>query len=347
MSFLPIIGGAIGGIGSLVGGGKGASAATDAARIQANAAIEAAKLQFQMFQQEQANLQPWMTIGHNAIDFLSGLTGTDVGPVGPGGAMGAIGNPLTAPLTSPIPTQFTGSGVPYGTPNAGAPGGLQFTPQGISSSWQPTMSELAATPGYQFALNQGLQATQNQFASQGLGASGAALKGSANYAEGLASTTYQQQFNNWLAQLQQQYGMFSGGLGQQYGIWQGENALTLQQRQQIYNMLGGIAGSGQNAAVNLGTSGLTAAGQVGNALTGAAAATAGGIVGSTNALTQGFSGAANAIGGGLNNYLLYNALSGGGGGGANASNYLTGDLVASGYMTPASTVPNLYGSGGF
>ena len=56
---------------------------------------------------------------------------------------GVGGNPLTAPLTS------------------------QF---------QPTMAQLEQTPGYQFSLDQGLKATQNSYAGQGLGASGAAMK---------------------------------------------------------------------------------------------------------------------------------------------------------------------------
>jgi hypothetical protein len=61
-----------------------------------------------------------------------------------------------------------------------------------------TMDEatLEATPGYQFNLTQGLKSVQNSAAARGLGTSGAALKGAANYATGLADSTYQQQFAN-------------------------------------------------------------------------------------------------------------------------------------------------------
>lgn len=55
---------------------------------------------------------------------------------------------------------------------------------------------LEATPGYQFNLQQGLKATQNSAAARGLGSSGAALKGAAAFATGLADSTYQNQFNN-------------------------------------------------------------------------------------------------------------------------------------------------------
>ena len=57
---------------------------------------------------------------------------------------------------------------------------------------------LARMPGYQFTLDQGLKSTQNGFAARGLGTSGAALKGAAQYATGLANQTYGDQFNRLL-----------------------------------------------------------------------------------------------------------------------------------------------------
>ena len=73
---------------------------------------------------------------------------------------------------------------------------------GLTQQFQPTMSQLEQTPGYQFALNQGLKATQNAFSAKGQagGGSGPAIGGAATFAQGLASTTFQQQFQNYLAQ---------------------------------------------------------------------------------------------------------------------------------------------------
>jgi hypothetical protein len=62
----------------------------------------------------------------------------------------------------------------------------------LSTPFQPTQAQLDNTPGYQFALNQGLESTQNGFAARGLGISGAAMKGAAAYATGLAQQTYAQ-----------------------------------------------------------------------------------------------------------------------------------------------------------
>lgn len=65
-----------------------------------------------------------------------------------------------------------------------------------------TQQYLESTPGYQFINNQGQQAVTNSAAARGLADSGAALKGAASYATGLADNTYQNQFNdtNALAQ---------------------------------------------------------------------------------------------------------------------------------------------------
>lgn len=147
----------------------------------------------------------------------------------------AGGNPLTAPLTA---------------------------------KFNPTMADLAATPGYQFTLDQGLKSTQNGYAAQGLGQSGAAQKGATDYAEGLASTTYQQQFQNYL-----------------------------NQNSQIYNMVGGISGSGQNAAAGTGALALNNTAQI-NALN----------VSGANAQAAGQVASGNAIGNSLNQLgaLAYN-----------------------------------------
>jgi hypothetical protein len=147
----------------------------------------------------------------------------------------------------------------------------------LTEKFQPTEQQLEQTPGYQFTLDQGLKATQNSYAAQGLGSSGAALKGAAQYATGLADNTFQQQFQNYLTQ-----------------------------NQQIYNMLGGVAGSGQNAGAGLGSLGLNASGQENAATTAGAAASAAGLVGSTNASNAGLSQAASGLGQAATLYGLNN-----------------------------------------
>lgn len=143
--------------------------------------------------------------------------------------------------------------------------GDPLSPGQLTSQFQPTINQLEQTPGYQFTLDQGLKATQNSYAAQGLGSSGAAAKGATNYAEGLASTTYQQQFQNFQAS-----------------------------NLQTYNMLSNLAGLGENAGANLGNTAATVGANVGADVVGAGNASAAGTIGAANALTAGISGATGA-----------------------------------------------------
>lgn len=139
-------------------------------------------------------------------------------------------------------------------------------------SFNPTQQQLEATPGYQFNLSQGLKSTQNSYAGRGLGTSGAAMKGAATYASGLADTTYQNQFSNALATYNQ-------------------NLARLQ----------GLSATGESAAAQTGAFGTTTAQSIGQTAVGAANASASGTIGTANAITGGF----NAVGGaGLNAYML-------------------------------------------
>jgi hypothetical protein len=55
---------------------------------------------------------------------------------------------------------------------------------------------LAATPGYQFDLSQGLQGVTNQASRMGMGLSGNTLEGLQKFGTGLADKTYQQAVGN-------------------------------------------------------------------------------------------------------------------------------------------------------
>lgn len=257
----------VGAAGSVASGVIGGNAAKSAASTQAAAAQQASDDTMSMFNTTQTNLDPFISVGQGALNQLEFGLG--------------IGNPFP-------------SGQDTAGPLAGeAPGGLLQPLQNITNQIQPfapTMAQLQQTPGYQFTLNQGLMATQNSFAAQGLGGSGAAIKGAANYAEGLAGTTYQQQFNNYWTNLQNQF------------------QDTLANTQQVTNTLTGVAGSGQNAAANLGAVGNQTAQQAGQFLTSGAAAQAAGTVGAANATTS----ALNGLGNSATNFALLSQLGGNG-----------------------------------
>lgn len=199
------IGAVIGGVGAVASAGASMYGASKAADAQRDAAMQGNALLAGQYQQNSANLAPWMQGGARSFDTINQLTGNFAG-----------GNPLTAPLTSPF---------------------------------NPTMEQLAKTPGYQFTLDQGLKSTQNSYASKGLASSGAAMKGAADYAGGLASNTYQQQFQNYWNQNKSIYDMLTGqstaGLQAASSLASGGNALA---QGQSNNLVG--AGNAQAAAYN-------------------------------------------------------------------------------------------------
>ncbi len=71
--------------------------------------------------------------------------------------------------------------------------GPSYQPQGFQS---PTF-DFQADPGYQFRLNQGLDAVQNRMAGRGLISSGAEQTGIMDYASGLAAQEYQNAYNRF------------------------------------------------------------------------------------------------------------------------------------------------------
>ena len=266
------IGSAIGGIGSAVAGGIGAlgtaaagmgtgGALLGAGALGAGASLVGSSMQSSAIQSAAAQqAAAAQTASQQQMAMFNQVQG-NLSPFMQGGQQaltqlqgltgtGVGGNPLTAPLTS------------------------QF---------QPTMAQLAQTPGYQFSLDQGLKATQNSYAAQGLGASGAAMKGAANYAQGLAGTTYQTQFQN-----------------------------NLSQNAQIASILQNQVNTGANAAAGLSSAGIQSTALSNQAAMSGAAASAAGTVGAANAYAGGLTGATNALGGAATSYALLNSMQNGG-----------------------------------
>lgn len=303
----------IGGGSSLLSGLLGSTAATQASQAQAQAAQYAANLQNQMFQTGASQITPYAGLGMGAGGNLAALLGVGGGP--------------SALSGSPTAGTNWSAFLPKSTISAGP--STFAAPQG--STFSPTMDFLSQFPGYQFALDQGLKATTNAFTAQGqggtssptamvpgaggpsnmaggapgLGPSGNLGKGLANYAEGLASTTEQQAYNQWLATNQNAYqqwlqgnmgafnqGQAIGNLGlaanqQQFGQW----FSPLQQ--QLASTLG-LTQLGAGAAGSLMGGANTAGANIGQSIMGLGNAQAAGTIGSTAALTGALGGASGA-----------------------------------------------------
>lgn len=181
---------------------------------------------------------------------------------------------------------------------AGQPNYLQMSQDALPG--QMTQAQLEQTPGYQFQLQQGLQATQNSAAARGLGVSGAALKGAATFATGLANSNYQTQFNNAQTRSQDYLNL---------------NTANQANTMNTYNRLAGTTAIGANAASGVSSTGFIAAAAGGNYLNQAGLASAAGASGIGSAATSG-----------ANNYLTSNYLRTLQGGNANGGIYGSGFL---------------------
>jgi hypothetical protein len=197
----------------------------------------------------------------------------------------AVAGGIGAQGTSGVPT-VSANGVPLNT--QGNLNAASLNEQWATPFNAPTAAQAAATPGEQFEQQQGEQAIQNSAAAQGNLLSGSTLKGLDSYSQNLASTYYQQAYQNALGQYQQNYNIFN------------------QNQNTAYNRLASVAGLGQTTAGQLSSSGqnaaalntqtqLGSASAIGQAQQNAAAATASGYVGSANALAGGIGNAAGAL----------------------------------------------------
>jgi hypothetical protein len=251
------IAGAAGSIGS---GLIGANASKSAAQTQAGAANHAADLQKQEFDQQQQNLQPWLDAGKSELPTLQA-------GIQPGG-------------------QFN---LNYGTFAS------QF-PNTPTSFTAPTEEQAQQNPGTQFMLDQANVALQRSQAATGITGGGAA-KAISQYNQGLASTDYQQVYNNALSG-------FNTNLGAAQSLYgQGFNVAAAQVGQN-YNEAAGLTGIGQSATQQLNAAGSNYANNAGNYITQAGNANAAGTVGAANAYTNAISG----LGGSVSNAALYGLL---------------------------------------
>lgn len=243
----------------LIGGGLAlggsmlsANAAQNAGQMQSDAANNASQMQWNEFQQNQHNLQPYMDVGTNAINPMYRAMG-----------MNADGS---RDLSNPLNQRFS------------------FNP-----------GDLTKTPGYEFALQQGLQGINNSDSAKGLGMSSANMREAARYATGLASQTYNDQFNNALNTYQTNYNSAANNASRMAGLVQ----------------------MGQNSAAGVGNMGLQTAMNSGNLLTSGAAAAAAGQMGAANAINSGITNGMNFY---MNNSMMNRMFPSGGGGGMYGGN---------------------------
>lgn len=222
MAIGSIIGAVAGGIGAAFGGAsnnsKAINKATDAT-LQANQ--QNIDLYKQIYGENKQTLSPFVNAGTQAtgaINALLGLTPTNA-PV--------QATPQTQANAAATPLEFVpGSGL-EGIRNMwasivtkGQNGQQQQTPaqpaqqQASYLTPQQAFQNYQNSTGYQFRLNQGMNALNSGYAGAGTIKSGAAMKAAQEYGQGIAS----QEFNNYLNALGNQQGVGLSAAGAQAGV---------------------------------------------------------------------------------------------------------------------------------
>lgn len=190
-----------------------------------------------------------------------------------------------------------------------------FGPGSVPAFTAPTASEAQQTPGYQFALSQGERGVNASAAASGGALSGGAVKSSDEFAQGLASTTYQNTYNNSLSAYQ----------------------ANLANQAQQFNQLYAPVSLGENAAAQSGNTAQNVAVNAGSLMTQIGNAQAAGTIGVANAAAGGLTGVANAT----QQAYLYNQLFNGGGaagGGNGALQYDSNGYPIAGTGTEADSI---------
>ena len=134
--------------------------------------------------------------------------------------------------------------------------------------------QYSADPGAAFRMSEGMKALDRSAAARGGLLSGATLKGAQRFGQDLGSQEYGNAFNRYVTR-------FNANTGE---------------RNQLYNRLAGVAGTGQTTAGQLASQGANMAGNVGNAYMTSAANQGNAMMAAAGQRQSAFGGAANMLG---------------------------------------------------
>ena len=300
---------------SLLGGLFSSNSASSAASGQAKAAKEANELQKYVYDNNVKLNQPSMDAGNAARNRLMGLMGlggtaggvaatpaqsreqiragllskyTKQGPSPYNGPQSSDsrndeGNNLPGPMV--VDEQGLSAAVEstYGA-QAPAAGGINSSAADYGSLMAPppeykqfTGADLEKEPGYQFGLDQGIQALDRRNAASGGYFSGAALKGAQRFGQDYAGTKYGEAFNrNSITQ---------DGIFNRYNTNQGNQ----------FNRLTSLIGGGQTGVNQVNSAGQNYGNNSGNILMGNANAQGAAGIAGANSWGNALTGASNAF----------------------------------------------------
>ena len=245
-----------------------------AAALEAQSAADQLKLQREIWEKQQADYKPYLEQGTWGINRLGDLMRNQTPAYGAGSGFNA-----TIPMGMGGVAIIGDGGTRKPTPNANGgqlnnPFDSYLASKGLAGGKFDTNN-----PAYQFQLKQGQQALDRSSAARGMGYSGAQMKSSQQYGQGLASQQYDKEYNRATSE---------------FGDY--------------YNRLAGLAQGGQQAAGSMSQAGGQYAQNAGNTFANLSNAQTSILGQQANARASGYAAKANAVTGGLNSLTNLYAL---------------------------------------
>lgn len=244
---------------SLTGTMFQARAGERAGETQADAAAAQGNLQNYMYQQSRADLAPYRHIGTQALSALGelyGFTGWEGGTDIKAGAPFQVRREKHNIWKEGLSSALTpGTRIDFNPGALSGRGGVTIDGKtGEVERGQPNYDRFLNSPDYQFALDQGLEASNRQAAAAGRLRSGGQMKALTRYGQGMASQQLGTYFNRLaaMAGIGQTATNQGGNLGQGYAAGMSNaigNAGGAAAAQSLYR--GNVIGQGFNQAANL------------------------------------------------------------------------------------------------
>lgn len=184
-----------------------------------------------------------------------------------------------------------------------------------------------SNPAYQFQLKQGQQALDRSSAARGMGYSGAQMKASQEYGQGLASQQYDKEYNRASGEFGDYYRMAGNEYDRANQQYTNEYNRASGEFGDYFNRLAGLSQGGQQAAGSMANAGSQYANSASNTFGNLSNAQTSILGQQANARASGYAGQANAITGGLNSLTNLYGMSKYGGGNKNSlSSWLNSDM---------------------
>lgn len=234
---MPVAGAVIAAVGSVAGGAISANGSKKAAQAQVDSANRATDQQWNIYQQQRADQEPWRQAGESALSQL--LVGMGINSQGqskrelqtqenfdPAAYLAANpdilrdntykANPYTHWLQH---GQYEGRDFTYtqAAKDRLASSESAQPPQGFGDLTRKfTLADFTADPGYQFRLGEGQSAIERSAAARGGALSGGALKAIQQYGQNFASNEYGNAYNRFVGDQTNRFNRLSSlaGLGQ-------------------------------------------------------------------------------------------------------------------------------------